>query len=667
MIEHFGSWRSPIVSDLIVAGSVGLDQPRLDGADTYWAEGRPTEAGRVVIVRRTADGQTSDVTPAPFNVRTRAHEYGGGAYAVADGVVYFANFADQRIYRQVPGQQPTPVTTAGAARFADMLLDRARNRLIAVCEDHAATDHEAVNTLVAIPLNRPAGEAEPVILAEGYDFYSTPRLSPTGDRLAWLCWRHPNMPWDGCELWNARVHADGRLVDPVLVAGGLRESIFEPEWSPTGVLHFVSDRSGWWNLYRAEPTEGSARFEVIAIAPRLAEFGVPQWVFGITLYDFTANGDIVCGYFEGGIWRLGRIAAAGQPGAAGSSVAVCAIQPIETGQTEVRAVRVAGERAVILAGSPTESFALWQLDLGGGTDAARQLVALRRSGSVTVDPGYLSVSCEIEFPTEGGLTARGYYYPARNRDYSGPADERPPLLVKSHGGPTGATSTTLQLSIQYWTSRGIAVLDVNYGGSTGYGRAYRERLNGNWGIVDVNDCANGALYLARLGEVDGERLMIEGGSAGGYTTLAALTFRRVFKAGASRYGVSDLAALATDTHKFESRYLDGVVGPYPEQREVYEARSPIHHVDQLACPVIFFQGLDDKVVLPDQAERMVAALRSRGIPVAYVQFEGEGHGFRRAENIKRSLDAELYFYSRIFGFDLADPVEPVEIDNLGSS
>ena len=639
LVAPYGSWKSPITSQLIASGIIGLTQIEVDGDDVYWIELRPAEEGRCVVVRRTPDGRTADVTPAPFNARTRVHEYGGGAFAVADGTVYFSNFADQRLYRQDRGEQPKPITPEVELRYADAVVDRRRGRLVCVGEDHRESGHQAVNTMVSVDA---AGLDEGDVLVGGNDFYSSPRLSPDGSRLAWLTWNHPNMPWDGTELWVGEVEDSGSVSAARLVAGGLEESIFQPEWSPDGVLHFVSDRSGWWNLYhwrdgRVEP--------LVAME---AEFGRPQWVFGMSTYAFESAGRIVCAVGRKGVWQLASLKKGSRK-----------LEVIQTPYTEIAGLRAATGRVVFLGGSPTEEMSVVQMDL----DASRVEV-LRSSSEAVVDARYLSTPEPIEFPTENGLTAHALFYPPRNGDYAAPAKERPTLLVKSHGGPTSAVSSTLNLGIQYWTSRGIAVLDVNYGGSTGYGRAYRKRLEGQWGIVDVDDCVNGARYLVERGDVDGRRLAIAGGSAGGYTTLCALTFRDVFRAGASHFGVSDAEGLAKDTHKFESRYLDRLIGPYPERADLYRQRSPINFTDSLSCPVIFFQGLEDEVVPLDQAERMVAALRAKGVPVAYLAFESEQHGFRRAENISRSLDAELYFYSRIFGFELAEPVEPVAIDNL---
>ncbi len=622
-------------------GTIGLSQPRLDGDDVYWIEMRPSERGRQVIVRRASDGTTTDINPPDFNARTRVHEYGGGDYVVHEGTIYFSNFADQQLYRQKAGSTPERITNESKddrLRYAEAVIDQARNRLIAVREDHRQEDHEAQNTIAAVSLH---GNEE-VVLVSGNDFYSSPRLSPDSSRLAWLTWNHPNMPWDGSELWTGEIAADGSLINQKLIAGGLRESIFQPEWSADGVLHFVSDRSGWWNIYRATDAGSECLCEM------QAEFGAPQWVFGMSTYAFQSPDTIVCAYVDTGLWKLGTIDARTRT-----------LAPIETRFTDISYVQVAAGRAVFKAGSPRDPLSIFEMNL-----TTRETTLLQCTANLEIDHGYISEPQPIEFPTENGLTAHGFYYPAWNQDFDGPADEKPLLLVKSHGGPTSATVADLFLTIQYWTSRGIAVLDVNYGGSTGYGRAYRERLRGTWGVVDVDDCVNGAKYLAARGDVDANRTVIDGGSAGGYTTLCALTFRDYFKAGASYYGVSDLEALELDTHKFESKYSDGLIGPYPARKDLYFERSPIHFTDQLSCPLIFFQGLEDKVVPPNQAEMMVDALREKGLPVAYVAFEGEQHGFRRAENIKRSLDGELYFYAKVFGFELAEAVEPVTIENL---
>jgi dipeptidyl aminopeptidase/acylaminoacyl peptidase len=600
---------------------------------------RPAEGGRYAIVRRTPDGTIRDALPEEFNARTLAHEYGGGAYMVAAGTIYFSNYADQRLYRQDPGGVPKPITPTGAVRYADAVIDPRRNRLICIREDHTTNGREAVNILIALDLK---GSGEQKVLASGNTFYSSPALSPDASRLAWLTWNHPNMPWDGSELWLADIAPDGGVRNARKVAGGEEESIFQPAFSPNGVLHFVSDRTGWWNLYRLRD-QG-----VEALAPMEAEFGKPQWVFGSTSYAFDSERRIVCSVTERGMDRLATI-----------DTRTLELKPLDTPYSHVASLQAARGKVVFLGGSPTEPQSLLVVDLN-----TRQTVVVRRAIEVAVDPHYISTPQPIEFPTEGGRTAHAFFYPPHNRDFSVPVGELPPLLVLSHGGPTSQTTAVFSLSIQYWTSRGFAVVDVNYGGSTGYGRAYRLRLNGQWGVVDVDDCVHAARYLAERGLVDPQRLIIRGGSAGGYTTLCALVYRDTFKAGADYFGLSELVTFVRDTHKFESRYLDRLVGPYPEQRALYQQRSPIDHIDRVTCPVIVFQGLEDKIVPPNQSELIVQALRKNGIPVAYLTFEGEQHGFRRAETIKRTLEAELYFYGRVFGFELAEPVEPVRIENL---
>jgi dipeptidyl aminopeptidase/acylaminoacyl peptidase len=640
-IAPYGSWKSPITSDLIVEGSVGLGLTTFDGDDIYWIELRPKEGGRNVIVRRSPDGACIDVTPPPFNARTRVHEYGGGEYLVKDGIVYFSNFSDQRLYKQTGLADPQALTSPGDVRYADGSIDQARGRVIYVREDHRREGSEAVNSIVAV--NVESGDDFGSVLVEGNDFYSSPRLSPDGTQLAWLTWNHPNMPWDGCELWVGEFGDDGKLASTRWVAGGAAESIFQPEWSPDGVLYFTSDRSGWWNLERI-----SREGDIENVYQVKGELGMPQWMFGMSTYSFASADLIVCSHIEHGVSTLGTI-----------DVPTGKYTAIDCPYTDIQYLRAADGQAVFRGGSPTDVTSITKLDLN-----TRRFETLRRSNDLETYPQYFSVPRAIEFPTEGGLTAHGFFYPPQNPDYRAPGDEKPPLIVKSHGGPTASASTALSLSVQFWTSRGFAVLDVNYGGSTGYGRQYRERLNKKWGLVDVDDCVNGARYLAERSEVDPERLIITGGSAGGYTTLSALTFRNIFKAGASYFGISNLESMARDTHKYESQYLTGLLGPYPERKDIYVDRSPINFPERLSCPVIFFQGLEDKVVPADQAETMVEAIRAKGIPVSYVAFAGEQHGFRQAKNIKRALDGELYFYSKIFRFELAEPVEPVEIENL---
>lgn len=626
-IAPFGSWKSPITSDLIVAQSIALSEIRIDGGEPYWLERRPQEGGRSVVV------SGRDVVPPPFDVRTRVHEYGGGAWTVADGTLYFSNDRDQRLYR-LPrgGSEPEALTPAAAFRYADGVIDSNRQLWIGVREDHSATDREAVNALVALDLT---ARSNGRVLAEGHDFYSSPKLSPDGAWLAYLAWDHPRMPWVGTTLYVKRVDEAG---PGAAIAGGIDESIFQPEWTPDGAaLFFVSDRTGWWNLYRCAWPSGM----VEPVLRMEAEFGQAQWIFGMSTYAFAGAGRLVCSYQSKGLGQLGVI-----------DPATGKLSPIDLPYSEFTSVRAEGDLVVFRGGSPTIPASFVLLDLATG-----KTEVLKKSTALADDPDlarYFAGVEAVEFPTEGSRTAFGLFYPAFNPDYQAAAGDRAPLVVMCHGGPTAAASSTLDLRIQYWTSRGIAVLDVNYGGSTGYGRAYRLRLDGNWGIVDVDDCVNGARYLADQGRVDALRSVITGGSAGGYTTLRALTSRDYFRGGASHFGVSDLAALARDTHKFESRYLDSLVGPYPERDDLYRERSPISHADRLSVPVIFFQGEEDRVVPPSQAELMVEQLRRKGLPVGYFLFSGEQHGFRKAENIKRALDAELYFFAvNVFGVGLA--------------
>ena len=638
-IAPYGSWRSPVSAQQVFAQSVRIGNLHLDDGSLYWSELRPN--GKAVVVRRTQDGGIADVTPAGYNVRTRVHEYGGGDFTVGDGVVYFSNFDDQHLYRQSPGAAPQLFAPQEGMRYADATLDRQRGRMIVVREDHTPGAAQAVNTLVAIDLER-GGSGE--VLVSGNDFYASPCISPSGAKFAWLTWNHPNMPWDGTELWLAELQPDGTLTNTRLLAGGLEESIFQPCWSPQGDLYFVSDRTGFWNLYRWEADTS----KIVALHPMDAEFGLPQWIFGMSAYAFAGPNSIICSYLVEGVSHLALL-----------DVDSLAFQALDLPFADVDAVLAAPGEAYLIAASTTSGTALLRLDL-----ASKQVEIIRRASDISLDPAYVSMAQPIAFPTEAGLTAHGFYYPPANPEFGPPPGELPPLIVMSHGGPTAATSAGFHLAIQYWTTRGFAVLDVNYGGSTGFGRDYRERLKGMWGIVDLADCVNGARYLVDQGLVDGKRLAIRGGSAGGYTTLCALTFTDVFAVGASYFGVSDLEALAKDTHKFESRYLDSIVGPYPQCRDIYAERSPIHHTNLLSCPMIILQGEDDPIVPLNQAQTMYEAVRMRELPVAMLVFPGEQHGFVRLENNVRAWEAELYFYAKILNFEPADEIEPVEIENL---
>lgn len=637
MKAPYGSWKSPVTTDLIVAECIGLGGSQFVGDTLYWMELRPQEGGRAVLVRREADGSTTDLYPAPFYARTRVHEYGGGAWLIGGETLFFSNFSDQQLYVQelVAADTPRKLTDEPDFRFANATVDEARDRLICVVEDHGA-EGEPENFIGAVDLVT----GNVTRLVAGHDFFSSPTLSPDGDKLAWVAWDHPNMPWDHTSLWLADLDENGIPLEAKLVAGD-NEAVQQPRFSPGGALHFITDRNGWWNIYRHEN-------ETICICQKEAEFAGPPWDFGVTSFHFRSEQEILCLYSNANQTRLATLdATTGQ------------LDDVELPFTSIGGLSVSDKRCTFIGASPTRFSAIVTLNLD-----THEMETIKESCKVILDTGYYSVPEAIEFDTANNETAHGFYYPPANKDYEAPAGDFPPLVVMVHGGPTASTSGVLSLSTQFWTSRGFAVLDLNYRGSTGYGRTYRQRLNGAWGIVDVEDSVHGARYLAERRLADPDMLAIRGGSAGGYTTLAALTFEDTFKAGASYYGIGDLEALAKDTHKFESRYVDSMIGRYPEDIGTYKSRSPINHVDRLSCPVIFFQGLEDKIVPPNQAETMVAALKEKNIPVAYVPFEGEQHGFRKAENIKRSLDLELFFYAKIFGFSTADQIEPVDIMNL---
>jgi dipeptidyl aminopeptidase/acylaminoacyl peptidase len=639
----FGSWKSPITSALLTSSGIGFSEIQFSKGLIYWLESRPEEAGRVAIVRCPVNGSPVDAIPQAFNARSRVHEYGGGAYFVHNHTIFFSNFKDQRLYRQDADAAPLPITpdppAPASLRYADGRVTPDGKTIICVRERHEE-GREAINEIIAIPAD---GSSSPRIILSGYDFYSFPRISRDGSKLAWTCWRHPQMPWDGTELWVGALRPDGTISGERRVAGSSNESIFQPEWGPDGDLYFVSDRTGWWNLYAERSGKTVPIYEIEA------EVSGPQWVFGYSRYAFLSQDRIACIVDQNGFEHvvvLGTTSNKRDRLTVPYSVFGCI-------QSD------GADTLFFTAASSSTAAQVVVLDLRNDRPTV-----LKRSMTTTVDSGYISQPEPIEFPTSNGLTAFALFYPPRNKEFVGNAGERPPLLVISHGGPTSATTPALRLSVQYWTSRGFAVVDVNYGGSTGYGRAYRERLKGQWGIVDVDDCIHAARYLEKRGDVNGKQMAIRGGSAGGYTTLCALVFHNIFAAGASYFGVADLEALARDTHKFESRYEIAMVGPYPEAAELYRQRSPVHFADRLSCPVILLQGLQDKVVPPSQAEIMIAALRAKGLPFAYVAFPTEGHGFREAANIQRSIEAELYFYSRIFGFPLADEIEPVPIENL---
>ncbi len=630
-IAH-GHWPSPITPELLTRDSVRLAEVQLVGDRVYWLESRPDEGGRNVLMQQQLGKEPRELLDASISVRTRAHEYGGGSYLATEEAIYAVFDDDQRLYhiplRRGHSLTPRPLTPEGPYRYADMCVDSARERIIAVREDHTPQG-EPENTLVAIA----TGEAPNVeVLVSGDDFYSNPRLSPDGQQLVWLAWNHPHMPWDGTRCTLGNLDREGQLTEHKIIAGGEAESIFQPQWHPSGSLYFVSDKNNWWNLYCY--SDG----EITPVIEREAEFATPQWTFGMSTYALLDEDKIACTYSRDGLWQLALIVR-------NKTRKGYKLHDIQTPLTEISSLVGNSEHLALIGANPERAPAIYHfLPQSLGPKASPPLQLLRRSQPAVVDSVWLARPEAISFTSDDGETAHAFYYPPTNPEIRKSPSEPPPLLVMGHGGPTGATNSALNLKIQFWTSRGFAVLDVNYRGSTGYGRRYRERLKNQWGIVDVMDLASGAQAMVERGLAHADKLLIRGSSAGGYTVLAALTFTHVFAGGASLYGIGDLAALAADTHKFESRYLDSLVGPWPEAEDVYRARSPIHHIDQLNCPVIFLQGLKDKIVPPAQAESMVSALRQKGFATDYVSFAGEGHGFRSAEAIQEAIGRELDFY-----------------------
>ncbi len=653
-IHPYGYWPSNITADLLTAQALRLSEPQALEDEVFWLETRPNEKGRNALVHFSANGERTDLLPEPHSIRTRAHEYGGASYLVTAQRIFYILDADQRIYCiERATHKISPLSHEGHYRYADFCWDEKRQRLICVREDHSITNNVTVNKnvtankneqskteerneeernkeerneeerseIIAIELN---GDIK--ILVTGADFYSNPRLNPAGDTLSYLCWNHPQMPWDGSECFCAQLNDSGEPIAQRLIAGSKHESIFQPQWSPSGDLFFVSDRNNWWNIYRYNVAQKKDEI----IFEMNAEFATPQWIFGMSTYGFLNNAEIFCCYSQQGQWQLSTI-----------NINNKTLRPILTTFTDIAGIKCHNNKGYFLAANATQASELFCYD-------NQQLTSLAKSSNTQLAENELSLPQALTYATRDQEIAHAFYFAPKNSQVAAPPHTLPPLIVMCHGGPTGATETSLNIKIQFWTNRGFAVLDVNYRGSTGYGRQYRDRLKQNWGITDVIDVCSGADYLIAQGLVDSNKVAIRGSSAGGYTALAALTFSDTFTVGASLYGIGNLETLAKDTHKFEAHYLDSLIGNYPAARDIYEARSPINHIEKLNCPVIFLQGLQDKVVPPNQAEAMVAALTQKGIKNAYITFPDEGHGFRQANNIKHAIEAELAFYQSIF-------------------
>ncbi len=631
----YGAWESPISAELTTENAVGLRSVRLDGDDLYWIESRPEEGGRRVIVKMDADSNINDAIPEGFSSRTRVHEYGGGSYNVWDGVIYFSNHSDQKLYSYNGNGAPAALTEEGY-RYADCIMDSAHAQLICVQEDHTM-DGEPVNTLVSVALD--GGGVR--MLFSGTDFVSSPALNPAGDTLAWITWDHPNMDWDDTKMWMATVTDQGSLSGTRTVVERESLSVQEPRWNAAGELYYISDPNGWWNFQTYDKLDEETR----SITRKEVEFG-NSGALGAHSWAFYGDNQIIASYESDGTSHLATI-----------NLTNGAVEEIETPYVSISKVYSDGNRVYLLGATTTDATEIAEYKDGN-------FISIKKSQAKMVDDAYISVPEAITFPNQKGEAVHAFYYAPKNPDFVGPAGELPPTIVRLHGGPTGATSAAFNMSRQFWTSRGFAIIDINYGGSTGYGRAYRERLRGMWGVVDIDDTKAALDYLTAEGLADPDKLLIAGGSAGGYSVLVALSQHDIFAAGANYFGISNLEVLYRDTHKYESRYLDSLIGKLPEDIELLRARSPIYHLDGFNSPLITFQGLLDEVVPPNQSELIVNALREKGVPVAYYPYEGEYHGFGKKENIIHSLESELVFYGKILGFKPVGNLPEIQIDNF---
>ena len=623
--KYFIPWESPISEEAVVSESLHISDIHIDGNDVYWIEKRESENGHNTIIKKNKDGDLTDAIPDTFNAKTNVHEYGGGAFSVSNGIVVFSNHPDNRLYKVSEANPlPTPITEDDPRlRYANIEFDNFRNRVITVQEDH--TNPQAIiNSLVSIDLESPNNM---ITIKSGADFYSSPSLSPRGTQLAWVEWNHPNMPWDSTTLHIGDISDNGDLLTNKQISGFQNESVSNPIWSPEGILHYISDCSGWWNIFCLKDNRE------INLTPIKAEFTQPQWQLGINFYDFISKDEIICSYNQNGIWQLGLLSTSDK------QIKQILPQFTEIGRAGIKASK---EKFVSILGSYDSGYKLYEYNIKDS-----QIRQLSSKEDPDIDKAYYSVPQNIEYQTQGSQQSHGIYYKPTNPLHKS-SNTLPPLIVITHGGPTAATTGTLNLEVQYWTSRGFAVLDVNYRGSTGYGTHYRKQLNGKWGVYDVEDCIKGAIHLVNKGEVNPNQLIVKGSSAGGYTALAALTFYNIFTAGVSYYGISDLTALAEETHKFESRYLDSMIGKYPEHKQEYEDRSPLFHIDKITSPILLFQGLKDKIVPPNQSQNMANLLIQKGIYNNLITFDNESHGFKEPENIKKCLVEELKFYQYIF-------------------
>ncbi|MEM8985835.1 MAG: prolyl oligopeptidase family serine peptidase [Pseudomonadota bacterium] len=636
----YGAWSSPLSAEHLSGQSYGFFDLQFNHGALYWREHKPSEGGKYALMHFTKKDGAAEAGGQSLDVRTQVHEYGGRAVLAANDFVVVSNIADHQLYQWSAGGHARKLTAIDGLRFADCVEDAARNRIICVREDHRG-EGEAQNTIAAIMLEPSSSDEGQRVLVEGSDFFAYPALSPDGEKIAWVSWDHPNLPWDNTSLWVGDIDQAGEIVNRRKLNDGVRESILQPRWKDNETLYFISDRTDWWNIHVWK------NGEIHVVHKRSADFAFPLWLLGENHYDFLPNGDIIARFVEDQSYALGRI-----------STSNGALTPIPLDGGEPGGFVVGDDSIYVVVRSKTGHDILAQYDISTGeTSVIRQIDEPR------LEDNFISQAQAVSFNTSNGEKAYAYYYAPANPQFRAPAEDKPPLIVKMHGGPTFHTSPYLNYDIQFWTSRGFALLDVNYRGSSGFGRAFRRSLYGEWGVKDIEDAINGALYIADEGLVDRDRLLIRGSSAGGFAVLAALAFHDVFAGGGNYFGVSDLEMIAKDTHKFESHYFEHLVGPYPEARTTFIERSPINSIERLNKPLITLQGADDKVVPPNQSELIFEALKADGTPTAYLLFDDEKHGFQKAETRKRALEAELYFYGKILGFEPAGDIAPVLIHN----